>query len=785
MSTNTESSGIERDGYSVEITETTHRVLHITAENWGSLGYGQGWGCARDQLPVLADQINKVNGTRAMYLGAGPQDSHLASDFGYRMLGLKENAATLKAAQPGWIQELVAGYVAGYNRAVLEVDLDALAPWCRNADWIRTISEADLYAHIGDIALMASGRNLVQLIGRAVPPGPDGPAEPSPMASMGGGDAASNGWAVGGDVSAGGRGMVLANPHFPWQGEGKLWECHLRIPGEYDVYGVCLLGTPGIQIGFNQSLGWAHTFSRGFRFTLERLDLVEGSPTTYRYGDEQRDMTSVDHVVEVLNDGELESVEQTMWNTHYGPMLNMPLLGWGEEIAFSFRDANANNQAVLEQFLRMGMASSVGELRQVFHEVKGLPWVNTMAADADGDAWYTDASATPKLTQEAEARFLERLESDLIAALLFEQRIAMLDGSDPHDEWQSCADGGLNPREDGLQPPDAMPEINTRSVVVNANDSHWLNAPGQFLDGYTVMGGREGTPRTLRTRHNLRLASEMIEKGSASKEDLLELVFNNRSLSAELLRDQVVQRLEGVGVVEVGGYSADVSAAAKVLADWDLSFNRDAVGATLWREFIFAFPEASWLNAGELFADAFDPSDPVAAPSILLEEASDPAGGQIAMKMATALAALNEAGIDPRQPLGEVQWIVRNGDRLPAHGGQEGEGVLNVLGPVGALAPSTMEPIPAQGFLAGRERTGLADGGYSLAYGTSFLMALEFTDQGPDAVGLLAYGQSCDPLSPHHSDGTEAYVSKTPRKLRYTSEEIAADPNAKTYTISS
>ena len=32
--------------------------------------------------------------------------------------------------------------------------------------------------------------------------------------------------------------MLLANPHFPWEGALRFWEVHLTVPGEVDVYGV-------------------------------------------------------------------------------------------------------------------------------------------------------------------------------------------------------------------------------------------------------------------------------------------------------------------------------------------------------------------------------------------------------------------------------------------------------------------------------------------------------------------------------------------------------------------
>ena len=128
-------------------------------------------------------------------------------------------------------------------------------------------------------------------------------------------------------------------------------------------------------------------------------------------------------------------VTRTMWRPTTAPCSTCRCWDGARRSAFSYRDANADNTTVLEQFLGMCLADDLDEFRQVFHQVKGLPWVNTMAVDDSGGAWYTDQSATPSLSDAATERFLRRLDEDLVAALAFENRIAMLDGSEPDDEW--------------------------------------------------------------------------------------------------------------------------------------------------------------------------------------------------------------------------------------------------------------------------------------------------------------------------------------------------------------
>ncbi len=768
--------------FDAEVRYTSDGVPHIRAGDWGGIGYGQGWACGRDQLPAIADQLMKVRSERARWFGAGRDGAHVASDLGYLALDVRGRAAVFRDAQSPELRALIAGYVAGYNRAVGEAQAAGSLPdWCAGAAWIRPVTELEFYAHLVDVSLMASGRNLVGLIGRAEAPGPDGPVAPSPVDALGGGggaagDGASNGWAVGGDVTASGHGMVLANPHFPWYGEARFWECHLTIPGALDVYGVSLLGTPGVQMGFTEGVAWSHTFSCGNRFTVYRLDLVPGDPTRYRFGDDERAMTSATHRVEVrAEDGSVAEVERTLWRSHHGAMLNLPLLGWGLEQGFAYRDANLDNTAVLEQFARMDQATDLDRFQAAFADVQGMPWVNTLAADRSGRAWYIDASATPKLSAGAQARFAARIRDDLVAALLFENRVALLDGSDPDDDWLDADPEGGGARSPGLEAHGELPQVERRDILVNANDSHWLTSPAEPLEGFSPLHGLERTPLTLRTRQNTALAAFLAERGGVTRDDLIATLFANESLSAELLVDAVVERCRAAGTVTVEGHDADLAAVADVLEAWDRRYDLGSRGAVLWRELVSTFPPAERHDAGPLFAEGFDPADPVATPRGLAPAAADLAADPVVHAAGHAARVLAAAGVALDAPLGEVQWVMRGDERVPVHGGGEGEGMMNVLSPWGALAPMSLEPVPPKALaLPGRERTGLAPGGYQCDYGVSFVMAVELTDDGPDAVGLLAYGQTGDARRPEHRAGADAFAAKQVRPLRFADADIAA-----------
>ncbi|HEY4376065.1 MAG TPA: penicillin acylase family protein, partial [Acidimicrobiales bacterium] len=628
--------------YEAEIRWTTHGVAHIRAADWGGLGFGQGFAAAGDHLPTIADQVVKVRSERSRFYGPGPHDQHVASDFGYMALGVVDHAARLRDTQSPEVRDLIAGYVAGYNAWLAEPGArESLPTWCADAEWIRPIDELDLYAFLGDVALMASGRNLAGIIGRAEAPGADGPLPASPISALAGDAGASNGWALGRDVTASGHGIVVANPHCPWEGEARFWESHLTIPGHVDVYGVSLIGTPGVQMGFNEGLAWAHTFSAGHRFTLARLDLAASDPTRYRYGDDERAMSSTTYEVAVRGDGGgMSTVERTLWRSHHGPMVNLPLLGWGLEVGFTCRDANADNTAVFEQFLGMDRATSIDEFKKVFADVQGLPWVNTLAADRSGRTWYIDGSPTPNLTPEAQERFTARIHDDVVAALLYENKVALLDGSDPGDDWID-EPGARNP---GLVPHHRLPQLERTDYVANANDSHWLTNPSEPLEGYSILHGYERTPRTLRTRQNLRVLERLASQRGVTTVTALEQMLDGAGLSAELLLDETVARCRAAGTVEHDGSKVDVGAAAEVLAGWDGKSDLDAVGAALWREVTGAFTVKQLCDCPELWATRFDPDDPVQTPSGL---ADLPATGAdpIVAAVARAVVALDAAGV--------------------------------------------------------------------------------------------------------------------------------------------
>ncbi len=785
--------------YEATIRRTAWGVAHILAKDIGSAGFGQGYAFAQDHACVLADQIIKVKSERSKFFGAHSGDGdylHLNSDFAYKHLDVMKRAETALAAQKDEVRAIIEGYAAGYNQYLADVGTDNVPGACQGAAWLRPITPIELVAYYIDLGMLAGSWQLTQYMATSQPPGRA--QLPGPRRGIEGlrdlrdSGFGSNGWALGGDLTESGRGMVVSNPHFPWEGELKLWESHITVPGELNVYGVGLMGVPGALIGFNEHVGWAHTFSSGQRFTIYALTLVEGDPTSYMYDGKPRKMTSTEYVVEVKqDDGTLKEVPRTLWASHYGPIIGLSPFIWDDANAISYRDANIDNVRLIEQFFGMNKATSLKEFKKVYEEVGGIPWVNTMAADREGDAWYIDASATPRLSQAAIDGWQRSIDEQAVipSAVWANAGVVVLDGADPGNEWTE-APGARSP---GLVPYKELPQVDRKDFVFNANDSYWLANPAAPLVGYKPpMHGQERVPQSPRTRMNMTLLTEKGPGTAAGKdgkftvEELQAAIMGNRSMTADLLRDAVVGRCHGVESVEVvlefgdPAQTARIAAACQVLTDWDAHYDPDSVGAMVWREFLASYNDAALEDFGVLFAEGFDPDDPIATPNTL----KDPPEGKddpVLVALGKAVLRIELAGLAIDAPLKDVQFAYRGGEAISVPGGQGRDGTTNVV-TYGSLR-STIEPGTPIGELISPSTELTADG-YVVNYGTSFVMAIELAEAGPRGFGFLSYSQSEDPKSKHFRDQTTKLFSKKEwRPLAFTEEAIAADPELRVQAV--
>lgn len=754
-----------------ELARTSYGVAHVQASDFRGLGYGLAYAYAQDNVCMFADTLLTVRGERSRYFGPVARATEAAngeygaaidyinlrnedSDFFFKgyidLEQLKANYAA-GSAEP---RELLAGYVAGYNR-YLKDNAGKYPAACTNAAWVKPITIEDMYLVLAEKALHASGEVFAQefvnggrVAGQVRPAAPvqAGKADESLLRArlvrLTSEQLGSNAIGVGKDLSANGHGLLLGNPHYPWTSTDRFYQAHLTVPGRYDAMGVVLGGIPMVVIGFNKDIAWTHTVTAAVHFTTFKLtlDTHDASGTTYLSDGVPVKMTSRTAEIEVLQaDGTLAKRSKTFYFSKQGAVLVWPEAGmaWTQNEVTVLADPNRANTRLIEQWMAIGSSRSVSELKAALDKHVGLPWVNTIAADRDGNALFADASVVPHVTTD-------RFASDcfLVPPLL------TFDGS------RSACGWGLDlfaPM--GSFSPANGPWMLRTDYVANSNDGYWLTNARKLLkgpgpQGYSPLYGQTEVEQSLRTRIGFRqLEDKIAERGLLDVTDLQELAFANRVYAAELVLPELLPRCIASG-------ETSLQPACAALAAWDKRANLDSRGAVLFREFwnIAAGIPGKWLLPLNI-------ADPVSTPRSLAPAAT-PA---MLAALRTAMQKLQGLNIPLDGRLGDYQGDTRNGVRVPVHG---------AIGDIDGSYNSI------------HMRTGLqADGYHDIMWGTSYVQAVTFDAAGPLAYAMLVYGQSVDPKSPHYGDQVSLYAQKQFPLLPFTPDKIRADPKYTTQTL--
>ncbi|WP_162300120.1 penicillin acylase family protein [Kineobactrum sediminis] len=767
--------------YSAEVRRTDFGIPHITADDWGSLGYGFGYAYAQDNFCIAMREIVFASGRSTELMGEGM--GSVESDFLFRFLnGNKDDFAEEFVSElPPFARELAEGYTQGMNRYLEETgvaNLPAGELGCRDAEWVFAFDSIDLFLLLRREALRGSSeqgifrRALLATTGPALvadsAPGVDldeaARALSDAAAELRDLDRGSNGLALGRDATRDGSGMLLGNPHQPWFGAGAWYQAHLTLPGTYDVAGAALHGFPFIGIGFNRDVAWTHTVSLANRFSLFELKLNPDNLLQYDYDGEWRDIVPEVITIQVkLPDGTLEDRQQTFYVSQYGPVINLkgvsPALdGWpmfnGSVLAF--RDANLlTGIRGIEQWINKGQATSIDDYVAALQSI-GNPVFHEIAADRTGEAFYGELSAVPFITQEQIDRCVNGVVGPLLASATTNV-ILSLDGSDPTCEWGEDPEA---PPGTNLYGASQLPQLRTTDYVGNSNNSYWLSDANNPLEGFpSVMGpvGHEGQQQFLRTRlGHLMVAERKAGTDGLDPEPLFDLeslkgmMYANRVYGAELVMDDIL-------VICATDAAVSVLPACNVLANWDRKVNLDSMGAQVFTEFwsiIRGQLGNSFQNivqSDEFWAQDYDVSDPLNTPAGI--DISIPANhDRVIAALASATSRLQAASVALDAPWSEVQVLERNGVRVPIHGGT---GNMGVYGAISA---------------------GLSEGGYiNPRAGNSYIQAVTWDEtECPIADVILVPSQSTDPESPYFSDQTELYSNKEWVRFPFCESDIAA-----------
>lgn len=744
--------------YDATIRWTEHGIPHVVARDFGSLGFGSGYAAADASICTLADTVLTARGQRSRYLGPnGRYDdqvtldaSNLQVDAFVTDLRNRRVVERLLASPAGPKREarvMVDGYVAGINRWLRTHRVTD--PACRGRAYLKpNATSTDLWYGVYLANLLASAGVFVQEIVDADPPDADDPGLPElPVAADVDRDAllaalgrdpskgfGSNATAVGRSETTTGRGMLLGNPHFPWRGRYHFTQQHLTIPGRYNVAGASLIGSPAVNIGWNRDVAWSHTVSTAYRFTPYEYRLVSPlTPTTYLTDGGTRELEHRTVKVRVLRNGRLSTVEEDLYRTPQGYVVDSPatFMPWSVASVWAIRDANAEHLRTVDTFLDMGKATSVRDLLRRQDAAGGMPWVNTTAADRAGNVVYADHSVVPNVPNDLKQQCLTPvgLVLDQVAGL------PGLDGTRAGTDcaWQTDADA----QRPGIFGPRNLPESFRSDWVFNANDSYWTPNDQVRLEGFATIIGCEQCERTMRSRMVARYVTDRLRG-------------DRKESPATLAGHQHANRVRAAEVMRAGGDLDAVcdatgeTEACAVLKAWDGRSDRTSVGVHLFEEFIERAPTTG------LWEVPFDAEDPFNTPRDLNQ-----ANPQVQQAMAEAIEYLRTENVPFDAPWGRLQVAGDRGAPAIPLGG----GLGDLAGNANALASS--DPIQNK------------DRFRPITYGSSHIQAVAFLDGGrllPRTI--LTYSQHENPHSRFSTDQTRLFSQERWVRFAWTEREI-------------
>jgi acyl-homoserine-lactone acylase len=755
--------------YRVSLTRTTGGIANVSGANLADVGFGIGYAQAQDGICLLAETFLTVDGERSAFLGpegtfkneaeGGVVFTNLNSDLYWT--SIKKGHTIQKLMKLGFPQgpssearEAAKGYAAGYDAYLEHIGGAAGVsnPACKGAAWVRPIKPIDVWRRIYQVDDLA-GNSALGPVAEANPAygPPSPPAEKREHTASTGGRMSlaemarighskllgSNGLAVGAEDSTSGGGVVLANPHFPWHGSERFWEMNVEIPGSYHATGAGIWGLPGINIGHNQDVAWTHTVSTNT--TVAFWALLPAGPGKYSYKGKAVKIKQRTVTVEALEHGELVPRTGTLYYSHYGPVI------WEGSQAVAIADANANNLRGPDQWLAISKADNASQVIESERAIQGVPWVNTIGADAEGNAFYTEIVVTSDLTKAYIDSHCNVSPGSVTGPYIGDGEC------DPPESPGAIAPGILAGSDE--------PSLVRKDYVENSNNSFWLANATSPLTGFSpALGGEEQNPG-MRAQTGIDMVAQRmgtsnggvptdgLSPTSGFTADTMQDSWTKfRSLPAERALPGLREICEDA-VSEDGGMinGVDVSGACPVLDAYGASGSLEDKGAWLFQEWFQHAPNG---QAG-FWVHPWTAGEPVYTPNTLNTslQASREA-------LATAVSSMEARGIPLDAAMGEVQRAPQAG-AAPLPGCSDGGECFAAIGGI-FPAPSSKQT----------EVTG----------GTSIVMFTELQNgREPLTKALLAYSQSEDPTSPYYEDQTKRLSKNEWITLPWTPASVAED----------
>ena len=344
---------------SPEILWDSWGVPHIVAHNDNDAFYAFGWAQMRSHADLLLKLYAVARGRGAEIFG----EDYLPADRSVRILGIPGLAEKWYREQDVAFRAKLDAFAAGINDFAQQYP-ETISDTVRA---VLPVTPQDVIAHTTRVmTVFIAGTSECG----AVIPGFDFSDQP----------AASNGWALGSSYSASGNAMLLTNPHLDWRGLETFYEAHFLL-ADVNLYGTALVGSPVLQIAFNDHLGWTHTVN-----TMDGCDLYQlkraGAKLDNGYlldGITQSFTVTSEIIQSREQDGSMTNEVLLIRRAKQGPVIEVDDQILAVRLALLETPLLAGMN---RQWWEMGHARNLEEFQDVL-QGQHLPLFNVVYADAD------------------------------------------------------------------------------------------------------------------------------------------------------------------------------------------------------------------------------------------------------------------------------------------------------------------------------------------------------------------------------------------------------------------
>ena len=530
----------------VTIVRDDWGIAHIRGKTDADAVFGMIYAQAEDDFARIETNYLTALGRLAEAEG----EAALMQDLRARLYVDTETLKAHYGRSPPWLRKLMDAWADGLNYylamnpQVRPKVLTRFEPWMALSFSEGSIGGDIERISLDDLAALYSDRPRV--VARS---GDAGLEEPR----------GSNGIAVGPSRSAGGRPLLLINPHTSFYFRA---EQHVASDAGMNVYGAATWGQFFIYQGFNSRLGWMHTSSGVDSVDEFAVQVINrGGRLTYRYGAAERPVQSRTIAVDWRTpQGAMVRSTFRVHFTHHGPVVRREGERW---VAFAMM--NRPVEALSQSFLRT-RARNFDEFMKAAALI-GNASNNTVYADADGVIAYLH----PQFVPRRDDRF---------------DYTRTVDGSDPATDWK------------GMHDLSELPSVKSPRVgwVYNTNDWPWTAAGGESPR-------REAYPRYMDTvGPNPRgtNAVQLLETGqSFTLDSLVQGAFNTRLPAFDVLVPGLVAAWDAAPGADV--LRVRLAEEIRLLRAWDRRWSGQSEALTLavfWGDLLWPEAEALARDAG-------------------------------------------------------------------------------------------------------------------------------------------------------------------------------------------